>query len=270
MTQLSVTLDDVMGTDIDPVKDAKVSFDNDDTTEPMAWETVQITPFHTREQPVLTERQKGLIRYLVRGMATQEYDDLQSEIVKAAEYPDYPAIQRMLWKFRKTPTHAAPFGHCYLKFTVEAPVFVARQLVKHEYMRMSEVSRRYVKGLPEYFTPDNWSSIADEVKQGSGPPLRDELNHDAETIADVAIMQSDRAYQQLLKFVSPEEARIVLPLCHMTRWRWSGSLDAVMNMCNLRLDDHAQKHTRMIARMIGDHVKTCFPQSWASYVEGDI
>lgn len=267
MTQLSVTLDDVMGTDIDPVKDAKVSFDNDDTTEPQAWETVQITPFHTREQPVLTERQKGLIRYLVRGMAAQEYDMLIDSLIGCH---DADVIRDALWKFRKTPTHAAPFGHCYLKFTVEAPVFVARQLVKHEYMRMSEVSRRYVKGLPEYFTPDNWSSIADEVKQGSGPPLRDELNHDAETIADVAIMQSDMAYQQLLKFVSPEEARIVLPLCHMTRWRWSGSLDAVMNMVNLRLDDHAQKHTRMISQMVGDHVKTCFPQSWASYVEGDI
>ena len=267
MTQLSVTLDDVMGTDIDPVKDAKVSFDKDATTEPADWEAVQITPWHCRDQPILTDAQKGLIRYLVRGMATAEYDKLVDSLTGCY---DADVIRDALWKFRKTPTHAAPFGHCYLKFTVEAPIFVARQLVKHEYMRMSEVSRRYVKGLPEYFTPDNWSSIADEVKQGSGPALRDELNHDAEMIADVAIMQSDRAYQQLLKFVAPEEARIVLPLCHMTRWRWSGSLDAVMNMCNLRLDDHAQKHTRMIARMIGDHVKTCFPQSWASYVEGDV
>lgn len=259
MTKLSVTLDDVMGTDIDPVRDAKVSFDKDTSVEPASWETVQITPWHCRDQPVLTDAQKGLIRYLVRGMPSAEYEQMLANPTREA-----------FWKFRTTPIHAAPFGHCYLKFTVEAPIFVARQLVKHEYMRMSEVSRRYIKGLPEYFTPNNWSSIAAEVKQGSGPPLRDELNHDAEMIADVAIMQADRAYQQLLKFVSPEEARIVLPLCHMTRWRWSGSLDAVMNMCKLRLDDHAQEHTREVARMIGDHVKTCFPQSWASYVEGDI
>jgi len=265
MTKLSVTLDDVMGTDIDPVKDAKVSFNDDTAVEPLAWETVQITPWHCREQPVLTDRQKGLIRYLVRGMPTAEYESL---ILAAQASPESAASA--LWKFRTTPIHAAPFGHCYLKFTVEAPVFVARQLVKHEYLRMSEVSRRYIKGLPEYFTPDNWSSIADEVKQGSGPSLLPELNDDAETIADVAIMQADRAYQQLLEFVSPEESRIVLPLCHMTRWRWSGSLDAVMNMCKLRLDNHAQKHTRMVAEMIGQHVKTCFPQSWASYVEGDI
>jgi len=62
----------------------------------------------------------------------------------------------------------------------------------------------------------------------------------------------------------------VLPLCHMTRWRWSGRHDAFMNRCNLRLDGHAQKHTRQVAQMIGDHVKLACPQSWASYVEGDI
>ena len=112
MTKLTVTLDDVMGTDIDVVKDAKVSFDNDETTEPIDWETVQLTPFYTREQPVLTDKQKGLIRYLVRGMSSAEYADLLHEI----QHCDPETIPRLLWKFRKTPTHAAPFGHCYLKF----------------------------------------------------------------------------------------------------------------------------------------------------------
>jgi len=262
LTKLTVTLDDVMGTDIDVVKDAKVSFGNDATVEPIAWETVQLTPFYSRDQPVLTSAQKGLIRYLVRGMPTNEYLDLL-EFAKMN-----PAAA--LWKFRNTPTHAAPFGHCYLKFTIEAPIFVARQLVKHKFLRMSEVSRRYVKGLPEYFTPDNWSSIAQEVKQGAGEPLPPELNADAELLSSHAIEVADRTYRGLLKFVAPEEARIVLPLCHMTRWRWSGSLDALMDMCNLRLDDHAQKHTRIVARMVGDHIKTAFPQSWASFVEGDV
>jgi len=265
MTKLKATLEDVMGTDLDVVKDAKVSFNNDTTVQPLGWEHVELTPSLRRDQPILTAQQAKLIKFLVRGMSSDDYDDMIAEM---RMNPD--SIPELLWKFRKTPIHAAPFGHCFLKFTVEAPVFVARQLVKHEYLRMSEVSRRYIKGMPEYFTPDNWSSIADEVKQGSGPPLRDELNNDAEMITDASIMQVDRAYQQLLKFVSPEEARIVLPLCHMTRWRWSGSLDAVMNACILRMNDHAQKHTRQVMSMIGSHVKTCFPQSWSSYVEGDI
>jgi len=142
--------------------------------------------------------------------------------------------------------------------------------VKHEYMRMSELSRRYIKGLPVYFTPDNWASIAQEVKQGAGAPLSANMNEEVELIAQNAIDTADRTYQTLLKYVAPEEARIILPLCHMTRWRWSGSLDAVMNMCNLRLDGHAQSQTREVARQVGDYVRKAFPQSWASYVEGDI
>jgi len=264
---ITVMLDDVMGDDLSPVMDAKVSFDADKSVDPIRWDHIELTPHISRDQPVLTDRQSDLIRFLVRGMTSDEYDEM---IAKIAATNDPTSIRSSMWKFRKTPTHAAPFGHCYLKFTIEAPVFVARQLVKHEYMRMSEVSRRYIKGLPVYFTPDNWASIAQEVKQGAGDPLHPELNADVAMIADNAIETADRAYRELLKHVAPEEARMILPLCHMTRWRWSGSLDAVMNMCNLRLDDHAQSQTRIVARQVGEYVKKAFPQSWASYVEGDI
>jgi thymidylate synthase (FAD) len=263
---IKVTLDDVMGTDLSPVMDAKVSFDADASVTPQSWECVELTHTLSRDQPVLTDRQKGLIKFLVRGMTGDEYEDLLHEVANCAtEY-----IPKLLWKFRNTPVHAAPFGHCYLKFTVEAPVFVTRQLVKHEYLRMSEVSRRYIKGLPVYFTPDNWAGIAEDIKQGAGDPLPLDVNEEVNSLAHNAIDTADRAYRALLKYVAPEEARMILPLCHMTRWRWSGSLDAVMNMCNLRLDSHAQSQTREVARQVGEYVKKAFPQSWASYVEGDI
>lgn len=267
MTQIKVTLEDVLGDDLSPVKDAKVSFDADETVTPKGWETVDYGSF-SRSQPILTDAQKGLIRYLVRGMPTAEYEDILAELTSG----NVSALRasQLLWKFRKTPIHAAPFGHSYLKFTVEAPVFVVRQLIKHEYLRTSEISRRYVKGKPEYFVPDSWASIAAEVKQGAGGPLDHDKNDLAMTLAVHAIDTSDRIYSEMLKFVAPEEARMVLPLCHMTRWRWSGSLDAVMNMCCLRLDDHAQSQTRKVARQIGGYVKRLFPQSWASYVEGDV
>lgn len=267
MTQIKVMLDDVMGDDLSPVIDAKVSFDNDTTTEPMGYECVQLTPHFTRDQPVLTSAQKGLIRYLVRGMKRSDYDAILHEL---ADGPSLERIHELMWKWRKTPVHAAPFGHCFLKFTVEAPVFVARQLVKHEYMRMSEVSRRYVNGVPEYYKPDSWRGIAENVKQGSGDFLSDAMQDMANEQYWEAVWQSNDTYQDMLVYMAPEEARMVLPLCHMTRWRWSGSLDAAMNMCNMRLDSHAQSQTREVAEQIGAYIKKAFPQSWASYVEGDV
>ncbi len=41
--------------------------------------------------------------------------------------------------------HWSPFGHCSLQFHIKAPVFVARQLVKHQIgLTWNEISRRYV------------------------------------------------------------------------------------------------------------------------------
>ena len=63
--------------------------------------------------------------------------------------------------------HKSPFNHCFMSFRVKAPIFVARQLVKHEYLPWNEVSRRYVTDEPEFYFPDYWRKAADNVKQGS-------------------------------------------------------------------------------------------------------
>lgn len=63
--------------------------------------------------------------------------------------------------------HHSPFNHSFLKFRIKAPIFVARQLVKHKFLPWNEVSRRYVDSEPEFYVPDIWRKKADNVKQGS-------------------------------------------------------------------------------------------------------
>ena len=109
------------------------------------------------------------------------------------------------------------------------------------------------------------------MKQGSDGLLDGVMGDWAKEYAQNAVEYSDQSYKEIMaQGVAPEDARMILPLCHMTRWRWSGSLDAFMNMCVLRMDAHAQSYTREVAGMIGKYIKRAFPQSWASYVEGDI
>ena len=255
---ITATLLDVMGTDIDVVKAAKVSFDNDETVEPASWQSVDLGCVN-REQPSLTDAQVNLMKYLVRGMPKSEY-------IALMENP----TPENIWRLKSATPHAAPFGSCYLKFVVEAPVFVARHAVKSEYLRMSEVSRRYIKGDPVYYKHDQWSGIADNVKQGAGEYLSDSAGKCADQMHETVVNHADQFYKHLLKFVAPEEARMVLPLCHMTRWYWSGSLDAFMNMLKMRLDPHTQSQTRLLAGFIADKVKQAFPVSYAVYVEGDV
>jgi thymidylate synthase (FAD) len=110
---------------------------------------------------------------------------------------------------------------------------VARQLVKHKFLRWNEISRRYVDDEPEFYKPDVWRGRSADKKQGSEGVVK--LYGVAEQIVDDYAAEALTAYQVLLEAgVAPEQARMVLPQSTMTEWYWSGSLDALADMCNLR------------------------------------
>lgn len=89
------------------------------------------------------------------------------------------AQNHKLIKYLADHGHYSPFGHCFASFHVKAPIFVARQLFKHEYLRANEVSRRYVSDRPEFYLPDKWRMKSENVKQGSTkePLIIDGVRH---------------------------------------------------------------------------------------------
>ena len=155
--------------------------------------------------------------------------------------------------------HISPFGHCFASFHVKAPIFVARQLVKHKFLRWNEISRRYVKDKPEFYLPQVWRSQSPDKKQGSGEPLSKQPNIKA------SMQYALETYQNLLEDgVCEEQARMVLPQNTMTEWYWSGSLDAFASMCNLRCKPDTQQETRVLADQIDKIMIGLFPHSWES------
>ena len=170
-----------------------------------------------------------------------------------------------LIKYLAEHNHKSPFNHAFMSFRVKAPIFVARQLVKHEYLPWNEVSRRYVDEEPEFFMPSYWRKKADNVKQGSSDEVIDDehmMFHVYDTVGGALYR-----YEKLLSHgVCAEQARMVLPQNMMTEWIWSGTLFAFAKMCNLRLDSHTQKETQEIAKMIHDTALNLFPVSWKALV----
>lgn len=155
--------------------------------------------------------------------------------------------------------HFSPFNHSFLSFRVKAPIFVARQLVKHKFMPWNEVSRRYVDDEPEFYIPDI-RVRAESVKQGSGGIHPDELEYAAH-IEDM-YMEALHLYNRLLKNnVAPEIARAVLPQSMMTEWIWSGTLGAFGDMLKLRMDPHAQAESQIVAYKIYNIILQHFPVS---------
>ena len=166
--------------------------------------------------------------------------------------------------------HKSPFGHCFASFHVKAPIFVARQLVKHKFLRWNEISRRYVDSEPEFYVPDEWRGRSEDKKQGSDGVVEEAThilysNNEFYGCIDKTdpYYQCLQSYEGLLRLgVCPEQARMVLPQSTMTEWYWSGSLDAFADMCNLRCTGDTQLETRLVANRICNSMTDLFPVSW--------
>ena len=164
--------------------------------------------------------------------------------------------------------HWSPFGHCSIQFYIKAPVFVARQLVKHQVgLTWNEISRRYVNTEAEFFEPDVWRGAADDKKQGSSDETINISSHSKRVYQQV-LLKAKWTYEDLLKQgVCPEQARMVLPQSMITEWYWSGTLYAFARVCNLRCKPDAQQETREIANMIDKECGKMFPISWGALID---
>ena len=168
-----------------------------------------------------------------------------------------------LIKYLAEHNHKSPFNHAFATFHVKAPIFVARQLQKHEYMPWNEISRRYVDSEPEFYEPDVWRGRSADKKQGS------------EGVVDTKTKPTNQyaleTYRNLLSDgVAPEMARMVLPQSMYTEWYWSGSLYAFSKMCSLRLKNDAQLETQVVAKQISSVMKDLFPFSWKALGETNV
>jgi len=185
-----------------------------------------------------------------------------------------------LIKYLAKHKHMSPFGHCFASFHIKAPIFVARQLVKHKFLRWNEISRRYVDSKPEIYYPtdDVWRGKSEDKKQGSFGEV--DLKKDTLPIISERLQQNSyqaciledliegnewqlKLYKDMIKAgIAPEQARMVLPQSTMTEWYWSGSLDAFADMCNLRTTDDTQYETRLAAILLSNKMLELFPVSW--------
>jgi thymidylate synthase (FAD) len=179
---------------------------------------------------------------------------------------DYTSEQNAkLIKYLAKHEHYSPFGHCFAGFHVKAPIFVRAQLVKNEYLRMNEISRRYVETTPEFFLPKMWRGRPENKKQGSHGYIQDSGAYNFALVDHYE--EAIKHYEWLLEEgVAPEMARMLLPQSMYTEWYWSGSLDAFANMVKLRTKPDAQEETRVIAEQISQQMKDKFPISWSALV----
>lgn len=159
--------------------------------------------------------------------------------------------------------HVLPFRHPSATIRIYAPIFVLRQLCKHQVgFSWSEVSRRYISSEPEFYFPDQLREASPDKKQGSKDTTVSSNNwslHDMRVAVEAAMV----SYDKLLKAgVAPEQARMVLPQNMITTTVTTGTLLGWHHMFKLRTEEHTQKETQEIVRSIGHIMEEIFPHSW--------
>tara|TARA_B100000131_G_scaffold163517_1_gene158134 strand:+ start:1680 stop:2438 length:759 start_codon:yes stop_codon:yes gene_type:complete len=248
---MKVKLVDFMGSDLSVVNSARVSFNK--KSKEKSFETKKVEFYGVGdvlvELPQLKERDERLIRYLARHQ------------------------------------HWTPFAHTCMTFHIKAPMFVARQLQKHQIgLVWNEVSRRYIKEDPKFYIPDEWRYEAENVKQGSSDEsikdddldykIKMEYNDDKNWTDDLVLTpfeitdDAKTTYKALLDVgICPEQARMILPQNTYTEWYWTGSLFAFARVCKLRCARDTQKETRDIANQILSLCSEIYPVSWKYLTE---
>ena len=224
-SQIKATLEDHMGSDLSVVNAARVSFGKKSFA--LTWDEYE---YENQSRSgdliaILDERDTKLVKYLAKHK------------------------------------HLSPFGHAFASFHVKAPIFVARQLVKHKFLRWNEVSRRYTTENIEFYTPDVWRGKSTDKKQGSEGVV------EGVTVTEYYEACLDVYQQAIQANVAPEMARMLLPQSTMTEWYWSGSLDAFAAMCRLRCASDTQYESRIVADQISEVMGQLFPVSWKALME---
>ena len=228
---MKVVLIDSLGTDLTVVNAARVSFFKESCLEIVGYE---------------------------------EEVDLDSRSVTSIPIERLKRGDEKLINFLAEHNHWSPFAHPQLQFRIKAPIFVARQLGKHQVgLVWNEISRRYVDSEPEFYFPDKWRKKNPDKKQGSMEDEFVDLNFAENCTVKSVVLNCLHLYTVMLEQgVCAEQARMVLPQNMYTEWYWTGSLYAFARVCGLRLKKDTQAETRLIAEQISQLVSNKFPVSW--------
>jgi thymidylate synthase (FAD) len=154
-----------------------------------------------------------------------------------------------LLKYLKEHGHTSPFRHPQLQFRLHVPIFVERQLFKHQVgLTANSISGRYVDFSDEYYTPNEFRLQSKDSKQGSSDEKIDYYINEKYRIEYAGLITQIRhLYNKFIdEGIAKEQARMMLPLSLYTTFIWTGSLAAYLNLFDLRLKPDAQQETREV------------------------
>jgi thymidylate synthase (FAD) len=168
--------------------------------------------------------------------------------------------------------HTTPFEKVRFEFHIKAPIFCARQWIRHRMSSTNEISGRYSVMKDEFFVPE----LEDMRPQSkSNKQSRDESNdlsiETKQSILEQMQNEHSFAYANYEDYIgdglAKELARVNLPLSLYTEWYWTIDLHNLFHFIRLRVDPHAQKEIRLYGEVIAKMVKAVCPVAYDAFEE---
>ena len=194
-----------------------------------------------------------------------ELDVVNAARVSLAAHHDVfdPVRDAGLISYLARHAHTSPFEHVTMSFRVKAPIFVARQWMRHRWASYNEVSARYTEVADQYYKPKVWRKQSKSNRQVGDVPF---VNEDALSHYEVCVEDAFATYRRLLSFgICREQARAVLPVACYTEFYFSCNLLALINFLRLRLAEDAQWEIRQFAREIVEVTEHLFPYTYKAW-----
>ena len=181
-----------------------------------------------------------------------------------------PTKDGKLLKYLAKHGHWSPFAHTSITVRCSVPIFLARQLVKHQVgLTLNEESRRYIDTPVKFYMPPHLHYRPTNSKQGRGD-MHDDIAHLYKVMKE-STEEAYKSYNLCLQLgVAPEEARMVLPLNSMTNFYWTGSLMAFARVVQQRSTTHAQLIANEFAEQLADVLREVYPESFKALLEANV
>lgn len=155
---------------------------------------------------------------------------------------------KKLINFLMEHEHTSPFEHNQFSFRIKAPIFVARQWMRHRMNSYNEISYRYVTVNTEFYVPETFRMQDNVNKQSSHGEFE---NQELLEAYKNSLNQAYETYTKLLEAgVCREQARALLPVATYTEFIFTCNLHSLMHFLRLRLGSGAQKEIRSYAQSL--------------------
>jgi len=176
-----------------------------------------------------------------------------------------------LIRFLMRDRHGTPFEHNSFRFHIRAPIFVAREWMRHRVGSFNEFSLRYARATDDFYIPEAEDVRSQVGKPGaySFEPVPDEIARATREKLQAVYETAYLAYEQLVELgVARELARCALPVGAYTEFYWTINARSLMNFLSLRNSETAQREIRRYAEACELFLERLMPVTYAAFVAG--